>query len=83
MAEPIVQCLKPGCRDSVEFALTRTDSKQVATLYACRNHTDMFHELVLAVKYGTWQSATISRVADNIGDALRLYLERLMRQAPV
>ena len=55
------ECLKPGCREGPEFELTRKDQNTTATIMACRNHTDLFHELVLAVKYGTWDEATIRR----------------------
>lgn len=54
-------CMKPSCRDEVEFAFTRRDTKMTVRLYSCRNHTDLFQELVLGVKYGNWESATFER----------------------
>ncbi len=55
-------CIRPGCPNVVEFICERRDTKMTARVGSCFDHTDLFNELVLGVKYGTWTEARVFRV---------------------
>lgn len=74
------QCLKPGCREAVEFRLLKIDDKLAAYLYSCAMHTDLFHELVLAVKYGTWKLAALERVVSPAPMIMPERVEEIIRE---
>lgn len=62
---PDQPCLEPTCRQTARFRLTRTyRTGSPIVLTACRDHTDRFQELVLAVKYGDAISATVQRIIE-------------------
>lgn len=56
------RCIRPGCPNRVEFICERRDAKMTVRVGSCFDHTDLFNELVLGVKYGTWAEARIFRV---------------------